>query len=159
MSDQDDRPNLHPQVLFVYGTFRPEDEGSPRNLADAKRLGEGKIPGVMFHLGGFPGVKPLEEIEGQTKGSLPVEDPHVVGDILDYRHLDYEEWKDQLATCDAIEGHPRLFERRKTRVHPINGSGDEILAWCYFYNREIRSETPIITGGNWLERTPRTTRF
>lgn len=148
--------NTSPQVLFVYGTFRPEDDDSPRNLDRERILGEGTIPGVMFHLGGFPGVKPLEEVEGQTKGQLPVDDPRVVGDLIDFSDLDDDEWEDKLVTFDAIEAHPGLFERRK--VH-VKVDGDELLAWCYFYNRDIRSETPIVEGGNWLNRTPRRHRI
>lgn len=143
--------DISPQVLFVYGTFRPEDDGSPRNLDEGRILGEGTIPGVMFHLGGFPGVKPLEEVEGE----MPVDDPRVVGDLIDFSDLD-DEWEDRLATFDAIEGHPGLFERRK--IH-VKIDGDELLAWCYFYNRTVPSEVPVLEGGDWLERTPRERRI
>lgn len=160
MSDQDqmEQSEIEPKMLFTYGTFRPADEDSPRNLDEDRLVGEGIIEGaVMFHIGGFPGVIPLDRIEGQTKGAIPdeIESTEVVGDLLDYRDMDDEEWEETLNRFDMIEGHPSMFKRERIRVE-IDGT--EYLTWTYFYNREPRN-APVITGGDWLDRSPRQNRF
>jgi gamma-glutamylcyclotransferase (GGCT)/AIG2-like uncharacterized protein YtfP len=120
-----------PWLLFVYGTLRPE--ATPAALRSAlgrtRRLGLGRLPGRLYHLGGYPAFVPEEgcgtTVRGEVLG-LP-RDPSL------------------LALLDDYEGH--AFERVESRV--LLDSGQTCRCWVYVYTRDP-GPAPVIASGDYL---------
>jgi len=103
--------------VYVYGTLRPGD-GEPH-----------VIPGQIFDLGWFPGLKMLSP----DKGEFVVAERVEVSD-------------DQLTSLDSYEGYYPSDPRNSLyiRVPYLDG-------WTYIYNKPLASEThKLIPGGDWL---------
>lgn len=131
--------NLDPQLMFVYGTFRSDDPLSPRNLPERRVIARAELPGYKLHrVGGFPGARPSDD-----------EEDSVIGQVLDYRDLSYEEWEDRVRRFDRIEGHPRMFERQIVEIQTLDGE-DSFHIWTYIYQTPM-DERSLIESGDWLE--------
>lgn len=110
-------------TVLVYGTLRP---GLNRTV---------KVPGKMFSLGGFPGVR-LDESSAFTFTAEIIE----VDD-------------DTLAGLDCYEGyyeddhtHSLYIRRRYTDLDAgVDG-------WIYEYNHDTGG-LPTVESGDWLEHT------
>lgn len=117
--------------LFVYGTLM---RGFPLHThlnagVGSRYLGPGKITGRLFDLGEYPGALPGSGAET------------VCGEIYELLNPDL------LDQIDGVEGappHGHLFHRRRVRV--IRPDGEEIEAWCYFYNDSFAGGDPISSG-------------
>lgn len=114
--------------LFAYGTLRPglaPAEIAPA-VAQLKPIGEGHLPGTLYHLGHYPGVV-LTPVSGEVHGivfELP-EDPQTAATLL--------------AQFDTYEDfHPHspadsLFVRVQ---HPVTlADGRSLPCWVYLYNQ------------------------
>jgi gamma-glutamylcyclotransferase (GGCT)/AIG2-like uncharacterized protein YtfP len=118
-------------LLFTYGTLR---DALQRDMvlrgARTRELGTATAPGVLYHLGNYPGL---------VSGTADERVPGVVVELPDdaaLTHLDAYE--------DVDNG---LFVRRRTSVH-LDAGGD-VEAWVYFYNRPVRGRPRI---ASWGER-------
>src|SRR5580704_5016787 len=101
--------------LFVYGTLRSGsgNEWSRRLAANAEFLGKGRVAGVLFEIGSYPGMTPAQS-EGDT----------VVGEV--FQLADPEAlWP----ALDEYEGNE--YERRDVPVRMDDGR--LVNAWVYYY--------------------------
>jgi gamma-glutamylcyclotransferase (GGCT)/AIG2-like uncharacterized protein YtfP len=122
--------------LFLYGTLLPHL--APSVIAPAvarlRRVGEARVRGALYHLGGFPGAIPDEGADGQIHGIVfELPDDEGVLAALD----DYEEF-------DPGNVEESQFVRRQ---HPATlATGEELRCWIYVYNREPGSAARILSG-------------
>jgi gamma-glutamylcyclotransferase (GGCT)/AIG2-like uncharacterized protein YtfP len=105
------------QVLYVYGTLRP---GKPEN--------EVLVPGKMYDLGWFPGVK-----LGEGGFSFVAERVEVNDDVV--------------PQIDSYEGYNPDCEEHSFYVRKPFKEG-----WIYEFNGEVSDET-LVSGGDWLKYT------
>ncbi len=113
--------------MFVYGTLK-RGEGNHPWLAGAPWRGEASLEGVALHdLGPFPMAVAGE---GVCHGEV------------------YAVAAATLARLDALEGHPRLYERQ---WHPL---ADGRWAWVYLGRpRQVR-HSPRLADGRWRGGSP-----
>jgi gamma-glutamylcyclotransferase (GGCT)/AIG2-like uncharacterized protein YtfP len=124
-------PDPEPKLLFAYGTLRPNLAGPAWQLvARLVPAGAATVRGLLYDLGGYPGMVPGD---GLVHGELlQLSDP------------------DQLVALDAYEesdGPNPLFCRRLTMAR--QGTGEETIVWAYFYARSVAG-APRIPGGDYL---------
>ncbi|MGC9398807.1 MAG: gamma-glutamylcyclotransferase family protein [Anaerolineae bacterium] len=124
------------EQLFVYGTLRPPRPGA---RAEHSRFYPALAPYVLsatpariedaalYDLGVFPGARPG--------------DGTVHGDLLKVR-------PEALDLTDQIEGHPRLFRRRRLTVQTEAGA---VVAWIYWAPRDLVADAPRIVEGDWFK--------
>lgn len=125
--------------ILVYGTLRV-GQGAYQTFGLDKstvHLGQVRIPGSMYHLGGFPGVVLDDNEEGVVCDVLEITDAAAVPDVV--------------SRLDAYEGyrvgtpHNSLYLRREV------AAGEFGQASIYEINRDMDGR-PRITGGDWMER-------
>jgi gamma-glutamylcyclotransferase (GGCT)/AIG2-like uncharacterized protein YtfP len=118
-------------LLFVYGTLRPEAAPAALRgvLGRARRLGMGRLPGLLYDLGPYPAAVP-EEGCGET----------VRGEVLELPPS-----PSLLGLLDGYEG--KEYERVECSV--LLDSGRTCHCWVYAYARDP-GRAPIITGGDYL---------
>ena len=108
-------------LVFVYGTLRSGGR-LHRPLADSTLIGQAlTVKDYFMADGSFPSV--YEE----SPDKLNV-DPALCLPVLGQL---WEVDRSTLAVLDMVEGHPRLFERKKVMVKLVDG-GDPIETWMYF---------------------------
>jgi gamma-glutamylcyclotransferase (GGCT)/AIG2-like uncharacterized protein YtfP len=116
------------EYLFSYGTLQPGR--APDEIAAAVRalrvVGAGRVRGVLYDLGEYPGAVPDETAKTEIKGTvmqLPADEG-----IL--RQLDeYEEF-------DPASPEKSLFVRRLNMVKL--DSGPMLQCWIYVFNRDTK---------------------
>lgn len=114
------------EYLFTYGTLRPGRAPAEiaATVARLRDIGEGRLRGVLYDFGRYPGVildaGAPTEIEG-TVYELPAD-----AEIL--RRLDAYEGFDPEAPESS------LFAREKHTV--TMDSGGALVCWVYVYNRD-----------------------
>src|SRR5262249_6524374 len=124
-----------PRHLFVYGTLMRGSRSPYAKLlrARAQFLGEGWVPGRLFHLGRFPGAIFDESSTTKVRGEV-------------YR-LGVPKL---LAALDAYEGcaegmgEVALFRRQ--RVEARLTQGGVVAAWAYAFARGTGGRIPIPSG-------------
>lgn len=129
MTNNDD--HVH---IFVYGTLRRGHHAhASHGLHRAEYLGTHRIPGTMFSLGGFPGVK----LDGNQTG--------ILGEL-------YKVPRAFLEALDTYEGYRgagdpfNLYNRRSVDVGGIE-------AFVYEFASEPNYDHHmIINDGDWNER-------
>lgn len=119
--------------VFVYGTLRRGFGAHDLFMEGTEFVGEDRISGTMYALGGFPGVRVGDATTFDTEG------PKVVGEV--YQINDDETPK----RLDRYEGYPNLYGRKQVETE----SGE--LAWVYEINREQLPER-IIPSGDWSKQ-------
>lgn len=129
--------------LFVYGTLRSGESAERLVAPGSDYIGEDKINGMIYSLGGFPGLK-VRECHGDTNVStFNPEAPVVVGDIFCLR-------SDTVACdLDRYEGYPSLYDRIMVKTEA------GIQVWCYIYNGRVYPEQ-LIESGDWKARVVKT---
>ena len=127
-------PKPEPDVLFVYGTLRPEsDSGMAEWLrARALHIGAAHAPGALFMLDGYPGLIPGEA--GSVLGNIYrlYDDGDEVLAALD----EYEE-------CSARFPAPHEYERRVIIVEAPDGP---LQAWAWIYAWPVAGRERIDSG-------------
>jgi len=123
-----------PLLLAVYGTLRRGGGGRAAaglEVGDVTDLGPCRLPGVLIHLGAYPGL-----VDG---------DGEVVGELLRCAGAAV------LARLDAFEGFdpalpfaPLFVRRRCTLLQPHG-----VAAWVYRFAGDAASFPPL-PGGDWL---------
>lgn len=119
--------------IFVYGTLRRKsDHPKAKQLREhARFIGEGTIPGRLYHLGPYPGLlpHPADLVIGDL---FEMNDPESLLQVLD----DYE---------DAATGVAQLFKRTLATIL----LGDEVRhAWVYWYTGRV-DNVQRIESGDW----------
>lgn len=129
-----------PEMLFVYGTLRPDAEcamgreARPRLRSESQLLGSARTQGTLYDLGRYPGL-------GLGSG-------WVVGSV--YQLNTIAKTLDWLDKYEGITGAPTdEYYRRRCAV--ISEGDHQILAWAYILRRVPPSAT-LMRSGNWLER-------
>lgn len=114
------------QYLFTYGTLLPER--APDEIAGAvaklRRVGAGRVRGVLYGLGEYPGAVLDEHCGSEVEGTvfeLP-EEPSILRRLDEYEEFD----------PNAPEGS--LF-RRISRAVTLD-TGETLSCWIYVYNRD-----------------------
>lgn len=118
-------------ILYCYGTIRPGT--GPTVL----------IPGVMYDLGWFPGVKVnWDAVELLKSGfGLPAEAPKFVAERIE---VDDE----RLKQLDSYEGY-----------YPDDPNGSLYIrkpyldGHIYEYNQQLSESHQVVTSGDWLKHT------
>tara|TARA_Y100001963_G_C6628802_1_gene375274 strand:- start:260 stop:655 length:396 start_codon:yes stop_codon:yes gene_type:complete len=105
------------KLVFVYGTLK-FGFSNYRLLWDSKLIGRG-ITTKKFALyeAGIPFVMEHES------------DTEIYGEV-------YEVDEQTLAILDSLEGHPYMYERKRSNVRLING--ENCMPWIYFYQGECK---------------------
>lgn len=130
--------------FFFYGTLmRPRLAPGPlaQALRDATPRGTGRVPGRLFHLGGYPGGVPD-----------PAADTRIVGEVFDL-----PDSPELLQTLDAYEGFdPESPDRslfRRCELDVALDSGGSTRCWIYAFHGETRG-APRIGGDGRDARWP-----
>lgn len=125
------------EFIFVYGTLLKGERADLSRTGTqfgVSFMGTDYINGLLYHLGAYPGLKPVEvEVFDEKR-------PSVAGEV--FRILD----PSITSILDAYEGYPSLYNRRQ--VPSLRGR----LVWVYTYNHPVRPEQQIITG-DWRQPT------
>jgi gamma-glutamylcyclotransferase (GGCT)/AIG2-like uncharacterized protein YtfP len=116
-------------TVFVYGTLR-RGQGNSRLLRGAEFVGNATASGLLYNLGGFPGLR-LDDAEGDVVGEVWRVDDATLADL------------------DRLEGAAfGFYERRKWRVRI---EGRLTSAWLYEIAEDHIFGRPEIAGGDWAE--------
>ncbi len=121
------------RLFFVYGTLRKGDSNDITRLQPAPRyVGAARIKGVMFHLGGYPGV---------TLGG----DKDIVGEVYAV--------SPQLETkLDAIESeYPAQSDEYAKRAMQLQVDGKTLDCFVYEINPRFALGKPVIASGDWVK--------
>lgn len=117
-------------LIFVYGTLRSgEGNGLDKSML-VSRVGEDKINGMLYHLGGFPG---LIDTSAEFFPDLPI----VVGEVYRIRDASI------IPALDAYEGYPSLYGRSEV----MSEQGRKV--WVYTYNHTPGERAFPIRSGDW----------
>jgi len=122
--------------ILVYGTLRVGNGayfGFGLNKS-TRHLGTVRVPGSMYHLGGFPGILLDGDLDGFWADVLEVTDEDAVADVL-YRLDGYEGYRP-----DSPDNS--LYIRREIEIE------DHGMAYIYEINRDMSTRTRI-EGGDW----------
>ncbi|RMG53776.1 MAG: gamma-glutamylcyclotransferase [Gammaproteobacteria bacterium] len=129
--------------LFVYGTLLP---GSPHPLArrlaaESDDLGPAQVPGLLYDLGGYPGLRHQPGTPARVQGRLlRLHDPG--------RSLP---WLDAYEGCSPRD--PRPHEYRRVELPVQTAQGDRVTAWAWLWQGLPRGR--LIAGGDWLASVSR----
>lgn len=141
------RSKPDPDYLFVYGTLRPS-AGHEMNAVLEQHgdlVGRGKIPGILYDVGRYPGAVKSSGTRAFVRGDLYVlRNPERALKLLD-RYEGRDEKK------------PRSGEFKRSRVLVSLGGGKTVKAWIYLYNRSTTGLTRI-RSGDYLAGSPRVAR-
>jgi gamma-glutamylcyclotransferase (GGCT)/AIG2-like uncharacterized protein YtfP len=119
----------YPPYLFAYGTLmRGECRHSLLIPAGILSITTASLPGLLFHLGEYPGLVLSDDQSRLVKGEL-IEFADL-GPILD--RLDEEEGSE--------------YDRSLIRVTTADGNTQ--LAWTYILS-EVPQGAPVIESGEW----------
>lgn len=113
-------------LIFVYGTLKKKHGGYAHQtyLSQARFVGDCCIPGVMVHLGRYPGL-------------VPDEICRVTGEV-------YEVTAPMIQAVDRYEGYPDFYSRRKVST-PFG------MAWAYYKNNvTVKDNVVCVDRGLWL---------
>lgn len=125
--------------LFVYGTLRKGERADLDKSASqfsVSFIGKTFVNGLLYHLGGFPGLKLFPELQGAFNGDMP----KVAGESYFVKDASIG------ALLDAYEGYrsadPKggLYDREQ--VEDAFGR----TLWVYTYNHPVRDDQLIETG-------------
>ena len=129
------------EYIFVYGTLRSAPRHEMNKVLEryGHRVGRGKIPGILYDVGRYPGAVKRSGTRAFVWGDVySLRDPDRALKILDR----YEGWD---------EKNPGSAEFRRSRVTIDLGPGKKVSAWVYLYNRPTTG-LPRITSGDYLKR-------
>lgn len=124
--------------ILVYGTLRV-GQGAYQTFGLNKsttHLGQVRIPGSMYHLGGFPGVVLDGNEEGVLCDVLEITDEAAVPDVV--RRL------------DAYEGYREHSPDNSLYLRREVAAGEFGQASIYEINRAMDGR-PRIDGGDWVQ--------
>lgn len=115
-----------PQRIFVYGTLKKGYGNHSHYLKECKELGQARIEGLMFHLGGFPAINLTERFSS------------ILGEV-------YEVTWDNILSLDQLEGvGHNFYDRIEAKVEPHG------IVWTYIFPSDrARKEQWVVPSGIW----------
>ena len=119
----------HP-YLFVYGTLKSgfENRYAQQLQRDATLLGRAQMPGRLYRVGSYPGMRPPRDPKDLITGELyELYQPSKTLEVLD-------EWE---------EGYDRELHRATLET------GQEFPAWVYVYRQSL-PEDRYLASGEWV---------
>jgi gamma-glutamylcyclotransferase (GGCT)/AIG2-like uncharacterized protein YtfP len=121
------------QLFFVYGTLRRGDDNDITCLTPPPQfIGEAKIAGTMYHLGGYPGV---------TLGGSA----QIIGEV-------YAVTAELEKKLDAIESeYPAQPDEYAKRAIRVQVAGQWRDCFVYEINPAYAAGKPIIASGDWVK--------
>lgn len=125
--------------ILVYGTLRV-GQGAYQTFGlhnSTTHLGQVRIPGSMYHLGGFPGVVLDGNEEGVLCDVLEITDAAAVPDVV--------------RSLDAYEGYREESPDNSLYLRREVAAGEFGQASIYEINRDMCGR-PRIDGGDWVQR-------
>lgn len=141
--------------VFVYGTLRRGEQRDINGLLPAPRwIGRASVPGVMFHLGGYPGVVLGEEGGGMGRVHGEV---YKISAALE-RQLDAieEVWPQRSGEYVKRQLVVRLDgPEQQGATHPrcrTGGASRAVLCVVYEVAQERAQGKPVIASGDWAHR-------
>ncbi|GBD32725.1 hypothetical protein HRbin33_01699 [bacterium HR33] len=120
---------LRPRPLFAYGTLQPglAPAAIAALAARLRSAGEGRVRGVLYDLGPYPGVVLDPEAETWVFGTvLAVPDDSLLGEL------------------DRYEGP----EFHRTETEALLTSGARLRCWIYEFRGNLRG-AKIVVSGKW----------
>jgi gamma-glutamylcyclotransferase (GGCT)/AIG2-like uncharacterized protein YtfP len=125
------------KLFFVYGTLRRGDDNDITRLQPAPRfVGNAKIQGTMFHLGGYPGVLLSSS---QRQGGEIVGEVYAVSPELEKK-------------LDAIESeYPAQSDEYIKREIDVLVDSESLRCYVYEINASYTADRPIIASGDWVK--------
>lgn len=119
--------------VFVYGTLRKGDANDITQLQPTPRfVGHARIQGVMFHLGGYPGVMLLGSAD-------------IVGEV-------YEISAALETKLDAIESeYPAQADEYFKRDITVQVNGSALACIVYEINPAYVADKSVIASGDWVK--------
>ncbi len=142
MANSTNRKSAAPSYIFVYGTLRsaPSHQMSKVLEQYADRVGRGRLPGILYDVGLYPGAVRKSGTRAFVWGDVyNLRDPERALKVLDR----YEGWNAK---------NPAAAEFRRSRVTIDLGQGRKVPAWVYLYNRPTTG-LPRIRSGDYFKRT------
>jgi gamma-glutamylcyclotransferase (GGCT)/AIG2-like uncharacterized protein YtfP len=144
-------PLLPVHYVFVYGTLRRGEPRDINRLLPAPRwIGAASVPGVMYHLGAYPGV-----VLGDDSGDAG----RVQGEVYEIsaeleRQLDEieEVWPQQSGEYARRRVVARLDQLAPQGTGHPNGTPAEMICLIYEITLGRVKGKPVIASGNWLQR-------
>ncbi len=141
--------------VFVYGTLRRGEQRDINRLLPAPRwIGRASVPGVMYHLGAYPGV-----VLGHGRGGTG----RVQGEVYEIS----AELELQLDEIEAVWPQPSgEYVKRRVLVRldgpalqgaglprcPAGGALGEVTCLVYEIAPGHAVGKPVIAGGDWVRR-------
>jgi gamma-glutamylcyclotransferase (GGCT)/AIG2-like uncharacterized protein YtfP len=124
--------------VFVYGTLRRGEVRDINRLRPAPRwLGTARVPGVLYHLGAYPGV--VLGAPGWVCGEV-----YAISAQLERQLDEIEEvWPQQSGEYCKQERMVRLDQ-----------TAEEVMCILYEIAPERITGMPVIAGGDWVQRRP-----
>ena len=118
----------HP-YLFVYGTLKSgfRNRYARRLRREARLLGRARMPGRLYRIRWYPGMRPPRDPEDVVTGEL-------------YR------LRQPSKTLTALDEYEERYARELHRATLENGQ--EFRAWVYMY-RQRRPEDSRVRNGDW----------
>jgi gamma-glutamylcyclotransferase (GGCT)/AIG2-like uncharacterized protein YtfP len=124
-------------TLFVYGTLLTGEGNWSWALKPQKGKPDSLSPAKLYHLGGFPGMKPSENINDSVKGEV------------------FQITPEQLRRIDNLEGFDPNRENNTFYFRTTVKLESGIKAETYIYFRDV-SEDQLIPSGDWRKRNETT---
>lgn len=131
--------------IFVYGTLRQGERADLRKQShnfDVVFVGNAAINGKLYHLGAFPGLKPLSPM--LTANGFKDNFPAVVGEVFRIRDVAIVSILDAYEGYDADHPSQGLYDRSQFEAN------DGRLVWAYTYNGPVINDQ-LISSGDWCK--------
>lgn len=133
--------------VFVYGTLRTGQGNWKRLLENnpgAKKVCDDKIHGfIMYHLGGFPAIVPVDLVYEEQHAREIQNDCDITGEVFS---VDAK----TLAGLDGLEGYRENGNGLYNRMEIITENNHKALV--YYMNQERKHHRGIITNGDWINQ-------
>ncbi len=136
--------------VFVYGTLRQGEERDISGLLPAPRwVGNARVPGVLYHLGAYPGV--VLGGPGWIQGEV-----YEISPALERKLDEIEEvWPQQSGEYSKREIVVRLDGAACGGDPQSSLMGEmleEIICMVYEISLDRINGMPVISGGDWVQR-------
>jgi gamma-glutamylcyclotransferase (GGCT)/AIG2-like uncharacterized protein YtfP len=135
--------------IFVYGTLRRgerADLSKQSHNFGVKFCSIDRINGRMYHLGAYPGVKPLTppEIAQTSGGEFHDKLPTISGEVFLVLNASVVAIMDAYEGYDSDEPARGLYDRHEVEAE----SGKTV--WVYTYNPMVTADQ-LIESGDWCK--------
>lgn len=123
------------RLLFVYGTLMRGFQNKYAQIlhSSATWLGSATFQGRLFRVGEYPAACDSSDVSDVVFGDVFAIQNAAVLQIID----EYEE-------CGPLFSQPTEYVRVLRRIKRV--AGDEVEAWIYLYNWDLRDAVPISSG-------------